>query len=85
MLLTELKNQLTEVKRHLEDKIVADDASYQAEEVLKIIDQFLLEDQDEDIAIKEHLTRLSRHLENLNTQTKEKLDLLDFVPLISKF
>lgn len=85
MLLTELKNQLTEVKRRLEDKIIADDASYQAEEVVKIIDQFLLADAEGDVPIKEQLTKLSERLEYLSTQTDEKLDLLDFVPLISKF
>ena len=85
MLLTELKNQLNEVKRRLEDKILADDVSYQAIEVVKIIDQLLLEDEEKNVPTEEHLSKLSKCLNQLSTQTQEKLDLLDFVPLISKF
>ena len=85
MLLAELKNQLNEVKRRLEDKILADDVSYQAEEVVKIIDQLLLEDEEKNVPTEEHLSKLSKCLNQLSTQTQEKLDLLDFVPLISKF
>lgn len=85
MLLTELKNQLNEVKRSLEDKILADDVSYQAKEVVKIIDQLLLEDEEQNVPTEEHLSKLSKCLNQLSTQTQEKLDLLDFVPLISKF
>lgn len=85
MLLTELKNQLNEVKRSLEDKILADDVSYQAKEVVKIIDQLLLEDEEKNVPTEEHLSKLSKCLNQLSTQTQEKLDLLDFVPLISKF
>ena len=83
--MTELKNQLNEVKMHLEDKMIADGASYQATEVLKIIDLFLLDDDEGDALIKERLTKLSKCFDSLSTQTQEKLDLLDFVPLISKF
>lgn len=85
MLLTELKNQLNEVKRTLENKIIADDMSYQAEEVVKIIDQFLLEAEEENLPPEEYLAKLSKCLDQLSTQTQEKLNLLDFVPLISKF
>ena len=85
MLLTEIKNQLNEVKKRLEDKMIADNMSYQAEEVLKIIDQLLSEDEEREVSVKEHLTSLSRCFDNLSTQTQKKLDLLDFVPLISKF
>jgi signal recognition particle GTPase len=85
VLLTELKNQLNEVKRRLEDKILADDVSYQAKEVVKIIDQLLLEDEEQNVPTEEHLSKLSKCLNQLSTQTQEKLDLLDFVPLISKF
>lgn len=85
MLLTEVKNQLNEVKRSLENKIIADDMSYQAEEVVKIIDQFLLEAEEENVPPEEYLAKLSKCLDQLSTQTQEKLNLLDFVPLISKF
>ena len=85
MLLTELKNQLNEVKRSLENKIIADDMSYQAEEVVKIIDQFLLQAEEENVPPEEYLAKLSKCLDQLSTQTQEKLNLLDFVPLISKF
>ena len=84
MLLTELKNQLNEVKRSLENKIIADDMSYQAGEVVKIIDQFLLEAEEENVPPEEYLAKLSKCLDQLSTQTQEKLNLLDFVPLISK-
>lgn len=84
MLLTELKNQLNEVKRSLENKIIADDMSYQAEEVVKIIDQFLLQAEEENVPPEEYLAKLSKCLDQLSTQTQEKLNLLDFVPLISK-
>lgn len=85
MLLTEVKNQLNEVKRSLENKIIADDMSYQAGEVVKIIDQFLLEAEEENVPPEEYLAKLSKCLDQLSTQTQEKLNLLDFVPLISKF
>lgn len=85
MLLSELKNQLNEVKRTLENKIIADDMSYQAELAVKIIDQFLLEAEEENVTPEEYLAKLSKCLNQLSTQTQEKLNLLDFVPLISKF
>ena len=53
--------------------------------MLKIIDLFLLGDDEGDALIKERLTKLSKCFDSLSTQTQEKLDLLDFVPLISKF
>lgn len=85
MLLTELKIQLNEVKRRLEDKITADNDGYQAKEVIVIIDQFLFAVEAEDVPAKELLSKLAKHLSELSKQTQEKLDLLDFVPLITKF
>ena len=85
MLLTELKIQLNEVKRRLEDKIMADNDSYQAKEAIEIIDQFLLAVDSGDVPTKELLSKLASRMSDLSKQTQEKLGLLDFVPLITKF
>ena len=85
MLLTELKIQLNEVKRRLEDKIMADNESYQAKEAIEIIDKFLLAVDAGDVPTKELLSKLASRLSDLSKQTQEKLGLLDFVPLITKF
>jgi hypothetical protein len=85
VLLTELKIQLNEVKRRLEDKIMADNDSYQAKEAIEIIDTFLLAVDAGDVPTKELLSKLASRLSDLSKQTQEKLGILDFVPLITKF
>jgi hypothetical protein len=85
VLLTELKIQLNEVKRRLEDKIMADNDSYQAKEAMEIIDTFLLAVDAGDVPTKELLSKLASRLSDLSKQTQEKLGILDFVPLITKF
>jgi hypothetical protein len=85
VLLTELKIQLNEVKRRLEEKIMADNDSYQAKEAIEIIDRFLLAVDAGDVPTKELLSKLASRLSDLSKQTQEKLGILDFVPLITKF
>jgi hypothetical protein len=85
VLLTELKIQLNEVKRRLEDKIIADNDSYPAKEAVEIIDQFLFAAEASEVPSEEHLSRLAKSLSELSKQTQEELALLDFVPLITKF